>query len=215
MCGWSLVIELRVLLFNGTLHVTSLLSQHSCMYCTRTKCGLCITDMTWANTEWINVFVAHWHDDVTHLENEQKTWVELIPPPHRWGQTLLQALYFQLQSLCLYLWGRGRRKWSGGICWGCEAAPPFAPVWRSSLSRSHHRRSSSHTAGSTCGAEGWGKCRPLTALMRAANLSLHSVRLQKNLLNKLTAWQMFCWSKWLTVQRTHFRCFSRFSRLMA
>lgn len=55
-----------------------------------------------------------------------------------------------LTLACLYLWGRGRRRWSGGICWGCGAVPLSARAWRSNLWPSHRRRSSSHTAGSTC-----------------------------------------------------------------
>jgi len=57
------------------------------------------------------------------------------------------------------LWGTGRRKWSDGICWGCVEAPPSAPDWRNNPSPFPHRRSSSHTTGST-----WQK--PLQSAVR-------------------------------------------------
>lgn len=79
--------------------------------------------------------------------------------------TLIRQIFLSPASVLggLYLWGRGQTRWTDGICWGFEAAPPSAPVWRSNLLRSHHRRSSWRTAGNTCEAKDCSTCTHLVA----------------------------------------------------
>lgn len=79
--------------------------------------------------------------------------------------TLMKQFFLSPSSVlgCLYLWGRGQTRWTGGICWGYEAAPPSAPGWRSNPLRSHHRRSSWRTAGNTCEAKDCSICTHLVA----------------------------------------------------